>query len=299
MSNLPGPALPGGAGAMRVIFNADDLGDSRAINQAIVQAHRQGVLTSASLMVAGEAAEEAVALAREHPSLAVGLHVVMVDGRPALPPHEIPHLVGPDGRFPQDAVALGLRCFFSRTAQAELAAEIEAQFRLYAQTGLPLDHVDGHYHLHLHPSALRVILPLARRYGARGFRLPRDELLPALAWSRRQAGTQVTWAAIFALLNRYVLRKLRPFPLATTERVYGLFHSGRMEEEYVVRLLKGMRVSSAEFYLHPSTQPPQKAFGPNPGDLETLLSPRLREVVAERGITLCTYSTLAEEKEGL
>ncbi len=282
---------------MRVIFNADDLGDSRAINAAIFQAHRQGVLTSASLMVAGEAAEEAVALAREYPTLAVGLHIVMVDGRPALPPQEIPHLVGLDGRFPQDAVALGLRCFFSRTAQAELAAEIEAQFRLYAQTGLPLDHVDGHYHLHLHPSALRVILPLAQRYGARGFRLPRDELWPALRWSRRQAATQVTWAAIFALLNRYVLRKMRPFPLVTTERVYGLFHSGRMEEGYVIRLLERMRASSAEFYLHPSTQPPQKPFGPNPGDLETLLSPRLREVLQRRGVSLCSYRMLAEEKE--
>lgn len=282
---------------MRVIFNADDLGDSRAINAAILQAHCRGVLTGASLMVTGEAAEEAVALAREHPTLAVGLHIVMVDGRSALPPQEIPHLVGPDGRFPQDAVALGLRCFFSRTAQAELAAEIEAQFRLYAQTGLPLDHVDGHYHLHLHPSALRIILPLARRYGARGFRLPRDELGPALRWSRQQAATQVTWAAIFALLNRHVLRKMRPFPLVTTERVYGLFHSGRMEEGYVVRLLERMRASSAEFYLHPSTQSPQKPFGPNPGDLETLLSPRLREVLQRRGIALCTYRMLAEEKE--
>ncbi len=287
------------AEGMRAIFNADDLGDSQAINAAIIQAHCRGVLTSASLMVAGEAAEEAVALAREHPTLAVGLHIVMVDGRPALPPQEIPHLVGPDGRFPQDAVALGLRCFFSRTAQAELAAEIEAQFRLYAQTNLPLDHVDGHYHLHLHPSALPIILSLARRYGARGFRLPRDELGPALAWSRRQAGIQVTWAAIFALLNRYVLRKLRPFPFVTTERVYGLFHSGRMAEGYVVRLVEQMHASSAEFYLHPSTSPPQKPFGPNPGDLETLLSPRLREVLERRGIALCTYTRLAEEREGI
>lgn len=287
------------ADRIRVIFNADDFGDSPAINEAIMQAHLRGLLTSASLMVAGEAVEEAVALAREHPTLAVGLHVVMVDGRPALPPEEIPHLVGPDGRFPEDAVALGLRCFFSRIAQEELAAEIEAQFRLYAQTGLPLDHVDGHYHLHLHPSALRVILPLAQRYGARGFRLPRDELGPALGWSRRQAGTQVAWAAIFALLNRYVLRKLRPFPLVTTERVYGLFHSGRMEEGYVVRLLERMRASSAEFYLHPSTRPPQKPFGPNPGDLETLLSPHLREIMSIRRILPTTYSALAEEKEGV
>ncbi len=284
---------------MRVIFNADDFGDSHAINTGILQAHRQGLLTSASLMVTGEAAEEAVSLARAYPTLAVGLHIVMVDGRPALPLQEIPHLVGPDGRFPQDAVALGLRCFFSRTAQSELAAEIEAQFRLYAQTGLPLDHVNGHYHLHLHPSALRIILPLAQRYGARGFRLPRDELGPALRWSHRQAATQVTWAAIFALLNRYVLRKLRPFPLVTTERVYGLFHSGRMAEGYVVRLLERMRASSAEFYFHPSTCPPQKAFGPNPVDLETLLSLRLRKVLEKRGIALCTYSTLTGEKEGV
>ncbi len=280
-----------------LILTADDLGRCRAVNEAVFRAHREGVLTSASLMVTGEASEEAVALAREHPALAVGLHLVVLAGRPALPAEQIPHLVGPDGLFPSDAFSFGLRCFLSRTAQAELAAEIEAQFRLYAEMGLPLDHVDGHCHMHLHPTVLRILLPLAQRYGARGFRLPRDHLGTALAYDRSRAGTHVVWAAVFALLARYTLRHLRGYRLVVTERVHGLFHTGRMTEGYLLRLIERLDTASAEIYCHPSTEGLSEPLGPNPGDLAALLSPRVRALLEEREIVLGSYTGLAERKE--
>lgn len=280
-----------------LILTGDDLGRCRAVNEAIFRAHREGVLTSASLMVTEEASGEAVALAREHPSLAVGLHLVVLAGRPALPPEQIPHLVGPDGLFPADAFSFGLRCFFSRAAQEELAAEIAAQFRLYAETGLPLDHVDGHCHMHLHPTVLRILLPLAQQYGARGFRLPRDRLATALAYDRRNAGTHVVWAAVFALLARHTLRRLRGYRLVVTERVHGLFHTGRMTEGYLLWLLERLDTSSAEIYCHPSTEAFSEPLGPNPGDLAALLSPRVRALLDARGIVRGSYADLARRKE--
>ncbi|MGC8875187.1 MAG: hopanoid biosynthesis-associated protein HpnK [Chloroflexia bacterium] len=285
------------SGTPFLILTADDLGRCSAVNEAIFCAHREGVLTSASLMVTGEASAEAVAMAREHPTLAVGLHLVVLSGRPVLPPEQIPHLVGPDGSFPADAFRLGLRCFFSRAAQAELAAEIEAQFRRYAETGLPLDHVDGHCHMHLHPAVLRILLPLAERYGARGFRLPRDRLGAALVYDRRQAATHLLWAAIFALLARYTLKRLRGYRLVVTERVHGLFHTGRMSEGYVLHLLERLDVPSAEIYFHPSTGAFAEPLGPNPGDLATLLSPRVRSLLDARGIVRGSYTELAVRKE--
>lgn len=120
---------------MQVILNADDFGRSAAINAAVMQSHREGVLTSASLMVAGDAVEEAVALARETPTLAIGLHVVVVAGRAVLPPNEIPHLVDGRGWFPRDPVRTGLRYFLRDRARRyyhiyEFSHDEDCLFRL-------------------------------------------------------------------------------------------------------------------------------------------------------------------------
>src|ERR1700726_342545 len=91
----------------RLIVNADDFGRSHAINLAVIRAHREGILTTASLMVNEAAAEEAVALARENPGLGVGLHLALVCGRSALPPSAIPNLVNTHSQFTDNPVAAG------------------------------------------------------------------------------------------------------------------------------------------------------------------------------------------------
>jgi predicted glycoside hydrolase/deacetylase ChbG (UPF0249 family) len=112
-----------------------------------------------------------VTIARQAPTLAVGLHLVMAGGKAALPPAQNPHIVDQNGHFPGDPVVAGLRYFSSSTAQTELAAEMEAQFERFAATGLPLSHVDGH----MHPTVFRLLLPLAEEHGAQGLRLPCDD----------------------------------------------------------------------------------------------------------------------------
>ncbi len=102
----------------RLIINGDDFGSSREVNEAVILAHRRGILTSASLMVSGGAFEHAVTLAKENPRLAVGLHVTCVDGRPVMRPSEIPHVVGKNGTFPSDPALAGLRYFFCPERQA-------------------------------------------------------------------------------------------------------------------------------------------------------------------------------------
>lgn len=277
-----------------VIFNADDFGRSPTINAAVERAHREGVLTSASLMVSGAALEEAIALAQRNPTLAVGLHLVMVSGRAVMPPRDIPHLVDSQGNFPPDPFTAGLRYASSPTVRRELRREIEAQFERFAATGLPLAHVDGHLHLHMHPFVLGWVLDLAEQYGARGIRLPRDDLWFSLSHDRRGASVKVAWALAFGVLTRWALRCLRGRHLVVTERVYGLMQTGQMEEAYVLKVLHSLRVSSAELYFHPDTAPQAEPLGPNPTDLAVLLSPTVRQVVQERGMQLATYLTLPQ-----
>jgi hopanoid biosynthesis associated protein HpnK len=277
---------------MQVVINADDFGDTITINAAVVRAYRAGILTSTSLMVAGAAVDEAVALARQTPGLAVGLHVVLVGGRATLAAEHIPHLVDGYGRFPGDPFLIGLRYAFSRTVRAELARELQAQFDRFAATGLPLAHVDSHLHMHMHPTVFNLLVPLVEQYGAHGLRIPRDDLGFALRYDRQRAATKTTWAIVFGLLGRWGLRRLKGRRIAVAHRVYGLMQSGQMHEAYVVRLLRRLRVPTAEVYFHPDTVVGREALGPNPHDLATLLSPKVRQVIRERDLRLATYATL-------
>jgi len=279
---------------LRLIFNGDDFGRDVAINKAIVQAHERGVLTSASLMVTGKAVDDAVARARGYPNLAVGLHLVVSDGKGLTAAAPGSRLADAWGRLPRNPLVAGMACFCSPALRAELRREIVAQFERFLATGLPLAHVDGHYFMHLHPVVLGILIPLAEQYGVPGTRLPRDDLRLNLALDGRRAAGKVAWALAYALLSRLALRRLRQSPVQVTDRVYGLLQTGRMHEEFVVGLIRRMPpgVRSAELYFHPSTQAIGEPFGPNPGDLAALLSPRVRQAVAERGAQLTSYAAL-------
>ena len=173
------------------MVSGDDFGAAREVNTAIVAAHRSGILTSTSLMVTGEAAAEAVALAKEHPRLAVGLHLVLAQGRAAAPSAEIPHLVTGAGSFRDRPILAGLRYaweYVARSGRVELRREIEAQLAAFASTGLRLAHLDGHLNMHLHPMVLPILLELAPRYAIRAMRLTREDPAAALAGGTRQIG---------------------------------------------------------------------------------------------------------------
>jgi len=269
---------------VNLVITADDFGRSSEINRAVVLAHREGILTTASLMVAGEAAEEAVALAKENPTLAVGLHLVVVDGRAVLPPDQIPHLVDADNRFPNSPTRMGLKYAFNATARRELSLEIRAQFEKFGRTGLPLSHVDGHQHMHVHPAVFKILLPLAKQFGARGIRLPRDpDCFPR----------RFSWAIYFSLLSRWCARQIRHDQFATLERSYGLANTGQMTESYLVNLLNRRSMpDKTEIYFHPTTGQRLDQMGPNPEELKTLLSPSIKQLIQSRGIRLSTYATL-------
>ncbi len=283
-----------------VIVNADDFGANSEINRAIIRAHRETaaglspLLTSVSLMVTGKAVEEAVSLARQTPTLAVGLHLTLAEGWPALPPAELPRLTDGTGRL-RSGAGVWIAALFHPQARSALLREMEAQFALFEKTGLPLSHVDGHLHLHVHPMVFPRLVELAQEHGAKGIRIPRDDFLLALRSGMKQPLSALVWALAFAAFNRWALRYVRRTSLAVTDRVYGLFKTGDMDEAYVARVLESITEGSAELYFHPAEGPRQDPLGPNPGDLATLLSPRIRRLVEERGLRLGTYPMLAEE----
>lgn len=238
----------------RVIVTADDFGLSIPVNEAVETAHRAGILTGTSLMVTAPAAADAVERARRLPSLGVGLHLVLMDGRPALAPQEIPDLVGPDGRFRIEPARTGIQIFFLERVQRQVEAEMRAQFEWYKATGLPLDHVDGHHHFHQHPTIVGLLIKMAREYGVKAVRVPQEPLLSSWRAQRTQL-LQRLLAWLFAVPRLTGMqRRLRAAGIACNDHLFGLHESGRMTPDRVQRFIDELPDGVSEIYCHPATR---------------------------------------------
>jgi hopanoid biosynthesis associated protein HpnK len=282
------------ASARRLIVTADDFGRDVAINEAVEAASRDGILCGASLMVAAPAAADAVARAHRLPELRVGLHLVLTDGRPLLPPGEIRGLVRPDGRFDDNQTRAGLRYFFVPGMRRLLAAEIRAQFEAFRATGLALDHVDAHQHMHLHPTIARLIVEIGRSYGMHAVRLPAE---PAAVLRRAFPG-EPHRAPAYRPAVAALRRRLRRAGLASNDQEFGIAWSGEMVEERVLGLLPHLPPGVTEIYCHPATRQTPALAAAMPGyrnteELAALLSPDVRQRIAELGISLVGFGELA------
>jgi hopanoid biosynthesis associated protein HpnK len=282
----------------RLIINADDFGRTSEVNEAVIRGYQDGVLTSASLMVTGRAFEEAVDLAQQNPGLAVGLHLVLVEGRSVLPASTIPHLVSQEGLFPNSCLRMGLKCFFSTACRRELDLELRAQFERFAATGLRFSHVDGHLHFHIHPSVFPRVVRLASEFDAVGIRIPKDRLSFRMLWDVRRAATRIGWAAVFCLSRPLCRHWVGQAALRSAEPTMGLMDTGQMDEERVIEMLDHVQSPLTELYLHPTVGRRIDRFGPNPDELNALLSPAVRRGVEARGLELCSYPRLRDRAEG-
>jgi len=277
----------------RLIICADDFGFDPAVNAAVEEAHRHGILSTASLMAGAPAAADAVARAKRLPDLHVGLHVVLVDGGPVSPSAAVAGLVGADGQFDRNMARAGLRFFSLPQIRRQLAQEIRAQFEAFRATGLKLDHVNAHKHFHLHPTVAGLILEIGRDYGMKAVRVPAEPvaaLRAAFPQERAPAPLYRPWV-------ERLRRRLRRAGLAVNDHVFGLAWSGNMVEERVLRLLPHLPDGVSEIYFHPAAERTPALVAAMPGyrhteELAALTSPAIRTSIAERAIGVINYSDI-------
>ena len=168
------------------IFNADDFGISKGVNAAIIKAHKEGILNSASLMINQKCADEAVEAAKQMPDLQVGLHLNLTNEYPAADAHKISLLVGPDGKLKNGFVKLlVLSIIKPQELQKQVEIEIRAQIEKYLHTGLALKRIDGHRHVHLIPVIFRVVRHLAAQYNIHRIRVMNENIFYTLKYNRQ------------------------------------------------------------------------------------------------------------------
>jgi hopanoid biosynthesis associated protein HpnK len=269
----------------RLIVNADDFGRSHSINQAVIRAHQEGILTSASLMVNEPGFDEAVTLARQNPKLGVGLHLSLLCAHSALSPEKIPGLVNARGEFSNNPVGVGFRYFFNRSLRELLRAEIHAQFSKFHATGLPLDHVNGHLHLHLHPVVFGILMEDAEKLGIQRMRFTRDCLARSRRMTHGRWFYRVAHALIHDRLSKRAREPLRQRGIKHVQITFGLLQDSHVDEAYVLKLLPELPPGDSELYLHPSLDEFKHEF-------DALVSPRVKELVKKLGIELIRYQDL-------
>ncbi len=267
----------------QLIVTADDFGAAIQVNEAVERAHRDGILSAASLMVAGEAAADAVTRARTMPRLRVGLHLVLVEGKPVLPASALPDLVDSSGHFRTDMARVGAAMFFLPKVRAQLRAEIQAQFTAFAATGLPFDHVNAHKHFHLHPTIAALMVEIGKAYGVKGARVPLEpQAVLAQVETHRSSGV----VALTAPFARGLKRRFRRAGIAAPDSVFGLAWSGAMTPPRLKGLIEHLPDGLSEIYLHPATGP---YAGSAPGyqyegELAALTDPRLPPLLAAKAV---------------
>jgi chitin disaccharide deacetylase len=275
----PAPSL------RRLIVNADDFGLSNSVNQAVIRAYRDGILTSASLMVNEAGFDEAVQLAKENPGLGVGLHLTLLHGHSTLPPSQIPGLVNSRGEFSNSPVGAGMAYFFRRRLRGQLRSELRAQFEKFHSTGLRLDHVNGHLHLHLHPVIFKMLMDDSESLGIRHFRFTRDCLARSRRMSSGHLFYKVSHTIIYDCLSGRARQPLRQRNIRHAQITFGLLQDSRVDEEYILELLPELPPGDSELYSHPSLDRFKH-------ELTALISPRVREQVQKLGIQLIRYQDL-------
>ncbi|HEY0704883.1 MAG TPA: ChbG/HpnK family deacetylase [Candidatus Acidoferrales bacterium] len=287
----------------KLIVNADDLGMSRGITDAILIAHRFGFVTSASLMANMPASEYAVERLATAPRLEVGIHLNICAGKPISHPSEVASLVGVDGRFHQPAIMLRKLLSF-RVDSRHLEKEFGAQIRWARSRGVALTHADSHHHMHIYPAAVK---PFRRAIAANEIPCVRASRCTVWPPSTRMGGPHEGGLArrVFTQLYRRALQStvLRKFQTPDS-RISFLSEERRNLEELDHawrRAFHNLPGGTYELACHPGL--PEAGFSETDpiqrqrqDEFRWLTDPEFRECIRLNGIELITYRDLCDRK---
>ena len=289
----------------RLIVNADDFGLTRGVNRGIAICHREGIVTSSTLMANSRAFEDAVAQAKKLPRLGVGCHVVLIDGAPQLPASELPSLAGRSGRFRDSLMDFVYCALRGRLHEDEIEREATVQIRKIQATGLAVTHIDTHKHTHMFPAVLRPLLRAAKRCGVRAIRNPFAPVRPlAYASVLRRPRLWTRYSEIRAL-RRYSAAfhsAVSEARLSTTDGTFGILSTGALNQRLFAAIMGCIPDGTWEFVCHPGYNDEElgaistRLRRSRDVEREVLTSPAARDLLRKLEIELISYAELGENE---
>jgi chitin disaccharide deacetylase len=290
-----------------LIVNADDLGWTEGVNRGIAEAHRSGIVTSASLLANGVAFASGAELARTTPGLGVGVHLNLTDGPSTAQPELVATLLNDKGAFEGGPEALLLRIAKRDLTLIEVEQEWEAQIEKVKEAGIKPTHLDGHKHVHMLPGLFEIALRLAKRYSIGAIRVAHEasSLRAALSAGHERHTAVVIKQGVQArglkLLARDAREQAQHAGISTADYFCGIAQTGELTREGVMRLLRNLPVGTTELMCHPGYADAElqstatRLQGSRQTELQILTDVEIRNLVASQGIRLIDYELVASE----
>lgn len=277
--------------AMGLIVHADDFGLSEKVNEGILRAHLNGILTSTSIMANGQAFEDAVRIARSNPALDVGIHLTLIEEMPLLGAKEIPTLLTPDGKFHRNAIQFTQRYILGNISLKDVREELEAQIKRVIAGGISPSHLDSHQHLHMLPGILNIVAELSRKYGVPAIRFPRE--IGVFGRIGRIPFIRIVKALVLNLFCRMGEGKIK----RRTDSFAGFLFSGNLNKENLLNVISHISPGgTCEIMCHPGLDDPSSPYlhwGYHWSDeLSALIDKQISDLLHHKVIHLISYRQL-------
>jgi predicted glycoside hydrolase/deacetylase ChbG (UPF0249 family) len=287
----------------RIIINADDFGLCDGVNRAVVQAHTQGILTSTTIMANMPAARQAVELAKQLPTLGVGVHLNLFGGKPVSKDACVARLLNTDGEFAYSPVRLSLLSVVSRKIRNAITAELAAQIQWVIDNGLKPTHLDSHKHIHNFPVIFPIVCELAKNFKIAAIRWPFEpkevshKPSPAIrlaGWpspgeeGRKRAGIIRVMAKINWRQNPTFFK---------TQAVLGIAHTGGINIDFLKAAVIYNSAETMEIITHPGfinglDQTKTRLVQQRKVELDALCDRKIKEYFKEAPVKLVHYGQI-------
>jgi len=288
-----------------LIVNADDLAWAEGVNRGIAEAHRNGIVTSTTILANGAAFASAVDLVKVTPSLGVGVHLNLSDGKPVSPPETVPSILNDRGEFKGGPDALLLRVARRNLRLKEVEIEWESQIQKVVNAGIQPTHLDGHKHVHMLPGMFEIVLRLARRHNIAAVRISHEgsTLRAALSTGEKQNIPLVMKQGVQARVLKLLARDARALSeaagIASTDYFCGIAQTGELTIEGMKCLLQNLPEGTTEMMCHPGFMDKEleesatRLQDSRELEVQILTSPDIRNLIASQGIRLIDYAFVA------
>ena len=281
------------------IVNADDFGLTSAVNKGIIQAFQRGIVTSASLVPSGASFAQAIQFIKENPKIDVGIHLTLIGEKSLLNHCEIPTLVDEHGCFRENAFKFFSAYMKKQISMNEVERELCAQFEKINEQGVSISHIDSHQHIHMLPKILEITIRLAKKYGIRHIRYPKEKIRFESIYSFRKYPRLMQQIAL-NLFCHYSRQRIRPYSIGG---FHGFFHGGEMGKSVLMKTLTRQEDGICEIMVHPAVIKEENGMGTYykwnykwQEEYEGLVDPDILYLVKKQGIKLAKFSDI--EKSG-
>ena len=280
----------------KLIVNADDFGLHTLINQGIIKGHREGFITSTSIMPSADAYEEAVELAKANPKLGIGIHLTLVGGvKSVLPKEQVSSLLDAEGRFLPDYVAFAKRFYTGGVKGSELEAELRAQIEKALASGLNITHIDSHQHTHVLPGMNGLVRKLCNEYNIKRERIPKEGYTFSGGFQaglgRKIGRCGLSFCAALAASGADKDDIKHP------DYFFGMLAGGHLNAELVGNIIRALPEGVSEIMTHPGleTAPLAKLYAWHytwETELASYLDESNKALIKERNVQLVSFENI-------